>query len=69
MAERNIPLQVKDPAESSSPMVLTAPGAKQANESTEETPEKDVPTVASEAKKILQKREELKSAAEDGRGM
>lgn len=68
-AERNIPLVEKDPAESSSPMLLTAPGAKPANEVKKETPEKDVPTLASEAKKILQKREELASAAKSNGGM
>lgn len=64
-AERNIPLEQKDPAESSSPMLLTAPGGKPSNEAKEETTEKDVPTLASEAKKILQKREELESGAEN----
>ena len=64
-AERNIPLEEKDPAESSSPMLLTAPGGKPANETKEEAAEKDVPTLASEAKKILQKRAELESGAEN----
>ena len=68
-AERNIPLVEKDPAESSSPMLLTVPGGKPLNEAKEETAEKDVPTLASEAKKILQKREEAESAAKDEGGM
>ena len=68
-AERNIPLEEKDPAESSSPMLLTAPGGKPFNEAKEKTAEKDVPTLASEAKKILQKREELESAAKEDGGV
>lgn len=67
-AQKNIPLEEKDPAESSSPMLLTVPGAPSSNEAREENA-KDVPTLASEAKKILQKREELESAARNDGGM
>ena len=68
-SERNIPLVEKDPTESSSPMLLTVPGGKPSNDAKEETAGKDVPTLASEAKKILQKREEAESAAKDEGGM
>ena len=68
-AERDLPLEEQDPAESSSPMLLTAPGGKPANEAKADAPEKNVPTLASEAKKILQKREESESDAKNDGGM
>ncbi len=68
-AKQNTPLEEKDPPESDSPMVFTVPAGKPANTEKKETVEKDVPTLASEAKKILQKRAELEAAAENDGGL
>lgn len=66
-AKQNTPLEEKDPPESDSPMVFTVPAGKPSNteKKEKETVEKNVPTLASEAQKILQKRAELEAAAEN----
>jgi hypothetical protein len=61
--KRNIPLVKKDPPESNSPMVFTVPGGKPPKTAKVDATEENVPTLASEAKKILQKRQEIGSTA------
>lgn len=56
VAQKEIPLTEKGPGESSSPMVFTAPGGKPVKPEKQETKEENAPTLASEARKILEKR-------------